>query len=78
MALADEGRELAVTGRSASAPLGATLPDSGGRKPSGIPSAAVARNYGASVSSGFPVRQSHGGSPAPPAMSAEDPATANW
>ncbi len=31
------------------------------RKPSGIPSAAVAHNRGASVSSGFPSRQSLGG-----------------
>ncbi len=33
------------------------------RKPSGIPSAAVARNRGASVSSGFPSRQRLGGNP---------------
>ena len=34
--------------------------------------------HGASVSSGFPVRQSHGGFPAPPAKSAEAPATPSW
>ena len=48
-------------GVRASAPPGATLPGCAWRKPSGIPSAAVAQNRGASVSSGFPSRQRLGG-----------------
>ena len=46
----------------ASSPLGATLPDSSERKPSGIPLAAV-DDRSASVSSSFPSRLSLGGPP---------------
>ncbi len=60
-------------GDRASAPPGATLPGFAWRKPSGILSVAVARNRGASVSSGFPSRPSLGGDPAPPAKSALTP-----
>ena len=53
-------------------PLEATLPGWAGRKPSGIPSAAVARNRVASVSSGFPPRPNLGGDPASSATFATD------
>ncbi len=76
-----------MPGLSAPAPPRATLPGSTGRKPSGIPAAAVLSDRGALVSSGFPSQRSLGGVHdatarsvtsvhAPPAKSALSPGTA--
>jgi len=65
-----------MPGLSAPAPPRATLPGSTGRKPSGIPAAAVLSDRGALVSSGFPSQRSLGECPAPPAKSALSPGTA--